>query len=243
MTIQLVEDTAATIDEPEAVLQCDDSSSSTAPEARSAKQMQPGMLVAALLVAATLTAGGATGVSGFRPYFAPRRLEEWTDSATGETECSPELTQEVRDLFALGSSEFFEDGLHSRFSRALLMMLSLHGRAAVLAIRRYVQSADPKPDVVSEALRWLADIADPTSLPERWALLQDALNDGSPRVRDGAILGFAALDDPRALPMLRLAREHEPIDELRRLLSQVMTQLTNTEHATAVADGSRESLV
>jgi hypothetical protein len=100
-----------------------------------------------------------------------------------------------------------------------------HGQDAFRAIAQYVFSGSAKPDVVSEALRWLADFNDPSTLSQRWAILQRTLNNPSPQVRDGAILGFAALDDPAARPLLLNARNWEQIAELRALIDQVVAQL------------------
>jgi hypothetical protein len=104
-------------------------------------------------------------------------------------------------------------------------MLAMRGQAAFRAIAEYLFSGNAKPDVVSEGLRWLADFNDASTLTQRWAILQQTLKDRSPRVRDGAILGFAALDDPRARPLLVGARQLEQIAELRALIDQVVAQL------------------
>lgn len=59
------------------------------------------------------------------------------------------------------------------------------------------------------------------------------LRDPSPRVRDGAVLGFATLDDPRARPFLYEARDSENVDELRRLIEKVVEQLNATNATSA----------
>lgn len=241
MTVQLFEDTASTAVSTEH----DELSSSTAPPSLggSTRLVGPGLMIAGFLVAAALTAGsGPPGAPVLDQFLSRRKFQVSADSNTSDVECSPELAQEVRALFEQGASEFFEDGMHSRFSRALLATLGKHGRGALVAIRQYVLSVNPKPDVVSEALRWLADFGDSTTLVERWAILQDALRDRSARVRDGAILGFAALDDPRAIPLLQQARGREQIAELRRLLDAAIEQLNATAHAAPVARRSSESL-
>jgi len=120
--------------------------------------------------------------------------------------------------------------MYSHFSGSLFAVIAQRGRAAFRAIAEYLFSGSGNADVVSEALRWLADFDDPATLPQRWAILQRTLQDSSPRVRDGAILGFAALDDPRARSLLLQTQEVEPVPELRRLIKQVVDQL-NATHA------------
>ena len=147
------------------------------------------------------------------------------ESSTAAVDVDPLLLAEIRELFEQGASEFFHDGVHSNFSRTLLTTLVQHGQAAFRAIADYLFSGNAKPDVVSEAVRWFADFNDASTLSQRWAILQRTLKDRSPRVRDGVILGFAALDDPRARPLLLEARNLEQISELRALIDQVVAQL------------------
>jgi hypothetical protein len=147
------------------------------------------------------------------------------DSSTASVDVDPTVLQEVTELFDQGATEFFHDGMQSRFSRGLLALIGQHGRRALRAISEYLFSGDAKPGVTSEALRWIADYRDPSTFFDRWAILQRMLKDRSPAVRDGAILGFATLDDPRALPLLMEARRVETINELRRLIDLVLAQL------------------
>jgi hypothetical protein len=193
--------------------------------------LEAGVLFAGLVLWAALTTAGPTGTAPMGTYF--RRRDEFTvESSTADLERDPELLKQVEEVFKQGASEFFQDGMYSHFSRSLLVILAQYGRAAIRAIAEYVFSGSGNADVVSEALRWLADFDDPATLPQRWAILQRTLQDRSPRVRDGAILGFAALDDPRARSLLLQTQESEPIPELRRLIKQVVDQL-NATHAAA----------
>jgi len=167
-----------------------------------------------------------TGPEGFLPSLGFwRRDTVVAESSTLATEVNPHLVREIRDLFEQGACEFFQDGVESAFSRTLLRILKQHGRQAFEAIAEYLFSGKAKPDVASEALRRLADSSDASTLPNRWSILRHSLNDRSPRVRDGAILGFAAIDDPRAKKLLLEARNAEQISELRALIDQVISQL------------------
>jgi hypothetical protein len=158
-------------------------------------------------------------------YGVRRRRDVTAESSTGHYEVDPHLVQEIHDLFERGSYEFFQDGIYSDFSRTLLKLLSQHGRDAVQAIAEYLFSGKAKPDVASEALRWVGDMNDSSTKSQRWHLLSHSLHHKSSKVRDGAILGFAALDDPRAHGLLKAAKNVEQLRELQILIDQVLAQL------------------
>jgi len=154
-----------------------------------------------------------------------RRRDEITEAGTTEREVDPVLVKRVGQLFEKGSDEFFYDGVTSDFSRSLLRFLTENGRDGVRAIADYALLSYAKPDVVSEALRWIADFDDPDTFAQRWALLEQSLKSRSSKVRDGAILGFAAVDNPKARRLLQQAQQVEKIGELRVLIDQVLAQL------------------
>jgi HEAT repeats len=224
MKVERFEDTASTSSWE--TLPQPDSGTSTSPptDVVSVRLARPGRFVAGLVLSAMTTVGPQVAFS-VADLSRRRRDDVTAESSTAPAEVDPTLVREIRELFEQGASEFFHDGLHSNFSRKLLKTLEQHGQAAFRAIGHYLFSGNPKPDVVSEALRWLADFNDASTLSQRWAILQRKLKDPSPRVRDGAILGFAALDDPRARPLLLEVRDMERIVELRKLIDQVIAQL------------------
>ncbi len=232
MSSHVIKETAATSNASE--LRTDQTVATGHPSEEGALALRPGVFLAGLVLWAALIAAGSAGTAPIERYARRRRDETTAESSTAEIERDPELLDEIRKLFEQGASEFFQDGMYSSFSRALLLILAQHGRAAFQAIAEYVFSGAANADVVSEALRWLADFNNPATLPQRWAILQRTLQDRSPRVRDGAVLGFAALDDPRARELLLETQKKEMIPELRRLIQQVIDQLNATDaHATS----------
>lgn len=181
------------------------------------------------LAAFVLGAAMATGqVPSSITYLSSRMRGEFqaeADSSTIAAAVDPALLQKVKDLFEKGASEFFHDGVDSNFSRSLLTLLGSRGADALAAIAEYLSWNEGHPEVVSEALRWIAEVGGPETLPKRWSILRRGLKSRSPVVRDGAILGFAALDDRRAYPLLLEARESEQIRELRLLIESVAARL------------------
>ena len=190
----------------------------------------PGSFMARIVLGAVMA---ATGPEGCLP-FGISRFRRWDYGTTAQSstladeKVSPALSQEVRELFDDGAREFFQDGMESIFSRSLLKILHDHGQEAVAAVAGYLLSGSAKPDVTSEALRWISDIDDRATFLQRWDLLRHSLHNESARVRDGAILAFANMNDPRASKILAEARTLEPVAELRKLIDQVIRQL---EHA------------
>jgi hypothetical protein len=211
-------------------------SAATAATPRIIRIATPGRFLAGVVLTTALAAVSPGVVADPNTLLVSRRRYESTDAETEVELADPALVAEVGDLFERGADEFFEDGVQSQFSRALLRFIEEHGKGAFTAIARYLYSGDPNPDVVSESLRWLAEIDDPSSLPDRWTILQNMLRDHSPRIRDGAILGFATLDDPRAAPLLANARHLEQITQLRRLIADVLAQLDATAAHAAAPD-------
>jgi HEAT repeats len=160
----------------------------------------------------------------FRPISTTNAM-----SSSAVTGVNQIILSRVRDLFDRGAVEFFEDGMESQFSHSLLSMLRQDGAGTVRAIAEYLATGNPKVDVTSEALRSLADFDDRETLNARWQILKRALRHPSPAVRDGAILGFANLNDEGAVPVLESARSVEQISEIRKLIDQVIAQLKRSK--------------
>lgn len=240
MTIRILEETARTGGSRE--VRTDENTATSLPHDRDESRVnigRPGLLIAGFILSAALTAVGsipATSLTG------RRRDGAVAESSTAAVEFDPELSDQVRRLFDQGGSEFFQDGVPTTFSRTLVDTLARHGHAALNAMAEHIFAGHVNPDVVSEALRWLADLNDPATLAQRWSILERTVRDRSGRVRDGAILGFATLDDPRARPVLLEAGRLEQIPELRQLIDKVLEQL-DTTHAAATPDGQRAPLV
>ncbi len=187
-----------------------------------------------LLVALVLSGISASS----QPIALPsRRRGEIAISAESSPESlDPALAEKMRRIFETGASEFFQDGMDSNFAQELMLSVMEYGNAAINAIAEYLFSSAANSDVGSEALRRLADVEDRRVLASRWALLQRSLRHRSSRVRDGAILGFASLDDHRALELLKIAEMEEPVPELRHLIQRVIEQL-GTTHGEVAAQG------
>lgn len=129
----------------------------------------------------------------------------------------------------LASSEIvFEDGMTTPFSRAVAHSVNVYRLAAVEAIRTGLAQSILRGEAASDALTWAARSAPPSIADEIRALLEEAIEDPSFIVRDGALLGIASMDDPRSIPAVRQAIAQEPIEELAREMEDVLAQLEET---------------
>jgi len=136
------------------------------------------------------------------------------------------LREWLQRLCWAGREEVFEDGMESNFSRELVACIEEHGEAAIHAICELTDTVNPS--VLSEALRWIGHMAHNDTYQARFNLLTFCLTHSYARVRDGAGLGLASMDDPQAIPYLERAIAAERIPELKHDMEMVLAQLTAT---------------
>ena len=92
-------------------------------------------------------------------------------------------------------------------------------------IKALILQENANSEDVYDAMRWLGHAHDLSTHKERLNLLQQGLCYPSVRVRDGAALGLASLDDPRAISSLKQAIGCERVGELKTDMIQVLEQL------------------
>jgi len=135
------------------------------------------------------------------------------------------LCVKMAALFATAKDEYFEDGMESEFSRGLIRLIGEYGEKAVLELAFLIPHNQVNAEIASEALRWLGHMDDARSYQRRLWLLERSLFTTSARIRDGATLGLASLDDPHAVQYLQRAIAQESYPELRNDIEQVLAQL------------------
>jgi len=159
--------------------------------------------------------------------FSPREVR--IENASIQHGTHEKLDRQIADSFEAAKEQIFEDGRESEFSRALMRLVNEYSVDAVAGLANLIIEEKVNPEIAAEALRWLGQIDHPASyLLRRW-LLERSLHCSSARVRDGATLGLAFLDDPHAITYLRQAIEQEQVPELRADMEQVLMQLESAE--------------
>lgn len=150
-----------------------------------------------------------------KPVLASTELHEPTKA----------LSLEIEAIFWIAKGEFFEDGMESTFSRQLNSFVKKYGNAALEVIICLIVYERVDEEIAGEALRWLSRIDDTESYKYRRWLLERSLSLSSARVRDGAILGLASMDDKQAIPCLKSAIKKEHCSELKADMESVLKQL------------------
>jgi hypothetical protein len=140
------------------------------------------------------------------------------------------LEGEIQYLFALGKVEIFEGGMDSRFSQYLYRLIDEYGDNAIASLSEKItrDSDNLAPVVAGQTLKLLGEIENQHLRSWIFAALIKGLKSKYVDVKDGAILGLASLDDPKAIPHLEAAIEHEQNRELREDMEQVLEQLIET---------------
>jgi glutaminase len=139
-----------------------------------------------------------------------------------------ELADRIRSLWRNAIGVIFEDGIPSNFSRGLIDLVITCGEDARVALAEKMIHEQIHAEVIAEALRWFGQIEHQPSSSWRLWMLQCCLNSKIGRIRDGALIGLALMDDPISIATIQQAIEREPIEELRADMRQVLAQLQDS---------------
>lgn len=158
-------------------------------------------------------------------------IEDLDQPFTGESSTikksssSIKTTTSIDRLLATAKEETFEDGIETQFSRKLLEFIFTYGKEVVDQIADIISSGRVNSDVGAETLRWLGRIKDPATYYQRRWLLENSLFSKNPKIRDGACIGIASMDDSHSINYLRTAIERERILPLREDMELVLRDL------------------
>lgn len=147
-----------------------------------------------------------------------------TDSA-GNLDAGKDLYATLLNLFAAARQEDFEDGVHTDFSRKLVQIIEMLGIPAIEVIASIIINDKTNPAVSAEALKWISHINQSRTYEFRRWLLERSLQSPFSRIRDAALIGIAAIDDPHSMAAIKDAIVRETCQELREDLKQVLYQL------------------
>jgi hypothetical protein len=135
------------------------------------------------------------------------------------------LSAQVRGLIELAKDEVFEDGIESGFVKGLSALVEAHRERGLSMIMNTIERGETNAEITTEVLLWLGRLTDPSTHEERLKVLEQFLQNSSARVRDAASTALASMDDPKALPALKVAIERESVSDLRKDMQQVLAQL------------------
>ncbi len=155
-----------------------------------------------------------------------------TENAQASTEKqipSRLLARRLRGLFHDSKHDVFEDGVESDFSREIVSLVIRRPDEVLSELALRLEADDVPKASLAEALRWIGRLDDKPSHNRRRWLLEYALGHPAPIIRDGAIVGLAAMDDQLSSKSLTRALELETIPELMQDLTQLLHQLEYPE--------------
>ncbi len=135
-----------------------------------------------------------------------------------------EAERKTQAILLHAMDELFEDGVESKLSRDLELLVRECGVTAIDALRS-IDAVVVRPSVVAEALRTLGKIEDVATRDSRFAVLSHFLGHMSPVIRNGALIGLSVMEDPRAIPYLQAALARERNADLKRFIERTMVQL------------------
>lgn len=147
--------------------------------------------------------------------------------STEEHQHKEYINSQIESIFWEAKRENFEDGMESKFSQNLLSFIRKYSQDAVESITSLIVYGKVNSEVAGEALRWIGRIEHPDSYGFRRWLLERSIILPSARVRDGALLGIASMDDKHAIKYLKDAIDKEKYNDLKADMIQVLEQLEN----------------
>jgi len=146
-------------------------------------------------------------------------------ASTESTSLLPTSEELLWTLFACAHDQSFEDGIVSPFAAELERRVFMLGSDVVLDLAAILFDKNTNAEVAAEVLKTMGRIEHiDTHQVRRW-LLEKALTNSSPRIRDAAAIGLASMDDPASLTAIKAAIEQEHYPELRNDLCQICYQL------------------
>jgi len=139
---------------------------------------------------------------------------------------SPEgIMNRIKDVLIVGEGEMLESGVVSELAEELAEVVRLFGSSAIRNIANNIFDGTVGPTVASEVLCILGDLDDGVTHDDRLSLLIKGLSNKSSRIRVGAVLGLARLEDLRSIDHLEAAHANEPYEFLQRYISQAIQVL------------------
>ena len=142
----------------------------------------------------------------------------------------PELLERaLSEIFSCAENEEFEYGYISELSMSLEKFINIYGTNAIEAIQNCLPQKDVNTDILIETLYTLGKSQHEATYEKRLLLLLSALSIPSARIRCGASLALAYMDDPKAIPVLRKKLETEAHDLVKHWFQRTLEQLEETQ--------------
>ena len=167
------------------------------------------------------------------PYLAEvtsktsEKLGEWiADLQQRRSSARIEIARAIDELLAIGRRDIVEEESDSEFTVRLANLIDHYHRMALDKIELAADEGKFDPDLLSDVLATVGRATSRLTRPKRRMLLTKYLSSTHPRVRYGAIIGLAALDDPDTVAALIRARNVETVTILQGILDELIEYLS-----------------
>ncbi len=138
------------------------------------------------------------------------------------------LTKELHEMF-YNNDEIFEYGMDSNFRTTIHRVIREYGMEAIGRIQDIMRKDDVLEDVKQEALIQIGNSRDDKTHDARLSLLVQALESTDVYIRDAALIGIDALEDPKAIHNLKRAYEKEEVKWFKQYIKEVITSFNSDD--------------
>lgn len=183
------------------------------------------LLIPTALLTAVLKVISPHGEFPIQPNQFWQIIDRCDISRTASASNAQMVVAELEAIWATATGESFEDGFDSEFSVMLRRFATIHGPIAMSLISEFVAREKCDAEVAAQALRCMGELDDSETRELRRQLLENALENPSHIIRDGALIGLSWLNDPRSIKPLEEAAQHEKYDLLRTELQKLILRL------------------
>ena len=174
--------------------------------------------------------GSETGWATARLPLLTARIAEASTDFVWQVNKRRQISLDIENALRVGSDEVFEYGMDSELSFALDSLIKRYSNEAVAELDRILDQDRTRLEVLEETLLQIGSIEhNPTHQSRLMLITKHLLKSPAVSVRDYAALGIAEMDDPEAIPFLRIAIGYENSERLRRDLELVLDQLVATQ--------------
>ena len=131
----------------------------------------------------------------------------------------------LEEVISLAAGEHFEDGIETRFSRAIGWFILSHRFAAIDSIGKAIKRNIFRDTYVAEALLWIGELDDDETEYARRGLLEAACGSNSVTLRDAAVSGLSYLGAAGSKERLEKMLKVERVKGIRANIEAVLAYL------------------
>ena len=135
---------------------------------------------------------------------------------------------EIENLFDDAKHEIFADGMDSTYTNKLRKIITRYGNTSIRSLEQSLLSDNSNIEIIEESLRLVGNIDDYVTYDRRLEFLKHMLKSSNVRIRDAALIGLEAMDDPSAIDNIEKAIDCEKSQIMKVNLEMTLKQLKET---------------